>query len=191
MSRPWRNAAAALLLVSAIAGVSLAAPRQTPPPFPWPNGHRAALSLSFDDGRSSQVDAGMPVLGQLGLKVTFYVTPGAIEKRKTAWRAAAQGGHEIGNHSLIHPCSGNFAFARQKALEEYTLARMNGELEQATRDIARITGVTTTSFAYPSAGKPSSDAARTPRATCRSSAGDFARAGCGLAKRPTTRRSST
>lgn len=149
MSRPWRSVAAAALVVSAIAGVSLAAPRQSPPPFPWPNGHRAALSLSFDDGRSSQIDAGVPILGQLGLKVTFYVTPGAIEKRQTAWRAAAQGGHEIGNHSLTHPCSGNFAFARKKALEEYTLARMDGELDQATRDIARITGVTTTSFAYP------------------------------------------
>lgn len=117
--------------------------------FPWPNGKRAAVSLSFDDGRSSQMDAGMPVLSALGLKVTFYVVPGAIEKRQTAWRAAAQAGHEIGNHSLVHPCTGNFAWSRKKALEDYTLARMDTELEQAGIDIKRITGVLPTTFAYP------------------------------------------
>ncbi len=118
-------------------------------PFTWPNGKRAAVSLSFDDGRSTQMDAGMPVLGQLGLKVTFYVVPSAIEKRQTAWRAAAQAGHEIGNHSLAHPCTGNFVWSRQKALEDYTLARMDAELEQAGIDITRITGVLPTTFAYP------------------------------------------
>lgn len=118
-------------------------------PFPWPNGKRAALSLSFDDGRPSQMDAGLPVLSETGLKVTFYVVPSAIEKRQTAWRAAAQAGHEIGNHSLMHACTGNFAWSRQKALEDYTLARLDAELEQAGAEIRRITGVLPTTFAYP------------------------------------------
>jgi peptidoglycan-N-acetylglucosamine deacetylase len=117
--------------------------------FPWPNGKRAAVSLSFDDGRSSQMDTGIPVLAQARLPVTFYVVPGSIEKRQTAWRAAAGAGHEIGSHSLTHPCSGNFAFARQKALEDYTLARMDAELEQAGTEIKRITGVLPVTFAYP------------------------------------------
>jgi peptidoglycan-N-acetylglucosamine deacetylase len=127
------------------------APRTQAPAstFPWPNGKRAAVSLSFDDGRPTQMDAGMPVLGEIGLKVTFYVVPSAIQKRQTAWRAAAQAGHEIGNHSLMHACTGNFAWSRQKALEDYTLARMDGELEQAGIDIKRITGVLPTTFAYP------------------------------------------
>jgi len=127
------------------------APRTQAPAstFPWPNGKRAAVSLSFDDGRPTQMDAGLPVLGEIGVKVTFYVVPGAIEKRQTAWRAAAQAGHEIGNHSLVHPCTGNFAWSRQKALEDYTLARMDAELEQAGIDIKRITGVLPTTFAYP------------------------------------------
>ena len=117
--------------------------------FPWPNGKRAAVSLSFDDGRPTQMDAGMPVLGEIGVKVTFYVVPSAIEKRQTAWRAAAQAGHEIGNHSLMHACTGNFAWSRKKPLEDYTLARMDSELEQAGIDIKRITGVLPTTFAYP------------------------------------------
>lgn len=119
------------------------------PAFPWPNARRAAVSLSFDDGRSSQMDAGVPVLAQARLSVTFYVVPGSIERRQTAWRAAAQAGHEIGSHSLTHPCSGNFAFSRQKALEDYTLARMDAELEQAGLEIKRITGVLPVTFAYP------------------------------------------
>lgn len=122
---------------------------ETPSPFSWPGGKRAAVSLSFDDGRSSQMDTGVPVLGQARLRVTFYVVPGAIEKRQTAWRAAAGGGHEIGSHSLNHPCTGNFAFSRQKALEEYTLARMDSELERAGVAIKRITGVLPVTFAYP------------------------------------------
>jgi peptidoglycan-N-acetylglucosamine deacetylase len=150
---PPRSRSAAHIAALVVTGCVwlYAQPASPPAPsaFAWPNGHRAALSLSFDDGRSSQVDTGLPLLGQLGLKVTFYVVPGAIEKRQTAWRAAVQAGHEIGNHSLNHPCTGNFPWSRQKALEEYTLPQMDAELDQATRDIARITGVTTATFAYP------------------------------------------
>ncbi len=120
-----------------------------PPPYPWPVGKRAAVSLSFDDGRASQMDAGLPVLNSLGLKVTFYVVPSAIEKRQTAWRAAAQAGHEIGNHSLKHACTGNFAWSREKALEDYSLSQLDAELEQAGVEIKRLTGVMPRSFAYP------------------------------------------
>lgn len=136
----------AIGVLSALAAPSGQAPAS---PFPWPDGKRAAISLSFDDGRSTQMDAGLPVLGELGLKVTFYVVPSAIEKRQTAWRAAAQAGHEIGNHSLMHACTGNFAWSRKKALEDYTLPRLDAELEQAGLEIKRITGVLPTTFAYP------------------------------------------
>jgi peptidoglycan-N-acetylglucosamine deacetylase len=141
-----------LLPLAALGTLLLAStPRTQVPasPFPWPNGKRAAVSLSFDDGRPTQMDAGLPVLTETGLKVTFYVVPSAIEKRQTAWRAAAQAGHEIGNHSLMHACTGNFGWSRQKALEDYTLARMDAELDQAGIDIKRITGVLPTTFAYP------------------------------------------
>jgi hypothetical protein len=42
-------------------------------PFEWPNGKKAAISLSFDDGRSSQVQGGTALLDQFGVKATFYV----------------------------------------------------------------------------------------------------------------------
>lgn len=141
----------AFSLLSAFLATALAS-AQAPvpaPAFPWPDGRRAAVSLSFDDGRPSQMDAGLPVLNSLGLKVTFYVVPSAIEKRQTAWRAAVQAGHEMGNHSLMHACTGNFAWSRQKALEDYTLDRLDGELQKAGEEIKRITGVMPTTFAYP------------------------------------------
>ena len=36
-----------------------------------------ALSLSFDDGRESQVTQGLPVFARHGVKVTLFVVPSA------------------------------------------------------------------------------------------------------------------
>src|SRR5439155_11759099 len=74
--------------------------------FQWPNGKRMALSLSFDDGRSSQVDTGLALLRRHDVKVTFFLQGNQIEKRLDGWRRAAAEGHEIGNHSMTHPCTG-------------------------------------------------------------------------------------
>jgi len=120
-----------------------------PSAFAWPAGHRAALSLSFDDGRASQVEVGAPVLDRLGLRSTFYVVPDRIEARASDWRALATRGHEIGNHSLTHPCTGNFPWSRERALEDYTLARMRDELSAANRAIESVAGVRPRTFAYP------------------------------------------
>lgn len=118
-------------------------------PFPWPDGKRAAVSLSFDDARPSQLEAGLPVLDRHGVRATFYVTLGAMEERLDDWRRAADRGHEIGNHTLSHPCSGNFLWSRAKALEDYTLERMEAELVGASAQIEQRTGRAPGTFAYP------------------------------------------
>jgi peptidoglycan/xylan/chitin deacetylase (PgdA/CDA1 family) len=117
--------------------------------FPWPAGKRAAVSLSFDDGRASQVDAGTPLLDEYDVKATFYVVPSAVEQRLEGWKKATANGHEIGNHSLNHPCTGNFAWARSKALEDYTLKKMRQELVEANKGIQELLGVKPEVFAYP------------------------------------------
>jgi peptidoglycan/xylan/chitin deacetylase (PgdA/CDA1 family) len=130
--------------------LSVLAPAQQPSAdFKWPDGKRAALSLSFDDGRKSQVDAGVALLDKHNVKATFYVVPSAVERQLDGWKKVVASGHEIGNHSLNHPCTGNFAWSRQKALEGYTLEKMRDELEQANRRIKELLGVTPVSFAYP------------------------------------------
>lgn len=119
-------------------------------PVTWPGGARMALSLSFDDGRESQVTQGLPVFARHGAKVTLYVVPSAVERKVDAWKQAAAAGHEIANHSLTHSCSGNFPFSRQKALEEHSIARMRDELATANRRIVDLLGVPAPrSFAYP------------------------------------------
>ena len=48
--------------------------------FPWPEGKRFALSLSFDDARASCLDHGIPLLNTHGVKATFYVLPHPVEE---------------------------------------------------------------------------------------------------------------
>jgi peptidoglycan/xylan/chitin deacetylase (PgdA/CDA1 family) len=119
-------------------------------PFIWHGGARAAVSLSFDDTRPSQLEHGIPVLDEHGIRATFYASPANMKGRTAAWRRVARSGHEIGNHTLVHPCSGNFTWSRgPKALEAYTLAKMERELRSANAFLRRTTGVTPRSFAYP------------------------------------------
>lgn len=116
--------------------------------FRWPEGKTAAISLSFDDARPSQVQTGLPLFERYGLKVTFYVVPDRVEEHLDAWKRAVAQGHEIGNHTIHHPGTGNFAWARKNPIESYTLDRMQSELEEANLRIARLLGVTPRSFAY-------------------------------------------
>ncbi len=139
--------AVALTYLAGTGGVSTRA--QVPPDDVWPGGARMALSLSFDDGRESQVTEGLAVFARHAAAVTFYVVPSAVERRIDGWKRAVAAGHEIGNHSLTHSCSGNFPFSRQKALEDHSLERMRDELREANAHITTLLGVTPRSFAYP------------------------------------------
>ncbi len=117
--------------------------------FEWPNGKRAAVSLTFDDARPSQVDRGVPILNARGARATFYLSPANIAQRGAQWKEAAAAGHEMGNHTLSHPCTGNFPWSRANALEDYTLERMERELMEASAIIRHTLGVTPQTFAYP------------------------------------------
>ena len=123
--------------------------QQSAKDFAWPEGKSVALSLSFDDARLSQVDEGLAFLDKYGVKATFFVVPAQVEERLEGWKQAVRQGHEIGNHTLTHPCSGNYPFARQKALEDYDLERMKHEVLEANKEIERLLGVRPTVFAYP------------------------------------------
>ncbi len=117
--------------------------------FHWPDGKRAAVSLSFDDARVSQVDNGLALFKKKGVRVTFFVQPGGVDKRLAGWKQAVADGHEIGNHSLTHPCTGNYAFSLHNALENYDLAMMVRQLDGANQEIYKQLGVRPRTFAYP------------------------------------------
>jgi len=114
----------------------------------WPNGAKMAISLSFDDARLSQIDKGIPLLDSYQVKGTFYVSPDRLKERLEGWKQAVANGHDIGNHTIVHPCSGNYTWARHKALENYTLTQMYRELDSANHIINRLLGVMPVSFAY-------------------------------------------
>jgi peptidoglycan-N-acetylglucosamine deacetylase len=112
-------------------------------------GKQAALSLSFDDARMSQVDSGTALLNQFGIKVTFFVVPSNVEERIDGWRQAVASGHEIGNHTLTHPCTGNFSWSRNNALEDYNLDSIRNEIVKSNSQIEQLLNVQPEVFAYP------------------------------------------
>jgi peptidoglycan/xylan/chitin deacetylase (PgdA/CDA1 family) len=75
------------------------------PSFAWPDGRRAAVSLTYDDGLDSQLDNAVPQLDALGLKATFFVTGENMDARVNDWIALSRQGHEIADHTLTHPCA--------------------------------------------------------------------------------------
>jgi peptidoglycan/xylan/chitin deacetylase (PgdA/CDA1 family) len=121
--------------------------------FVWPAGKRVAVSLSFDDARASQVLMGLDLFARHAARVTFYVNPRSMEKNLDGWKRAVKEGHEIGNHSLSHPCSGNFPWSRKNSLEEYTAAKLEADIDASGREIERLLGVKATTFAYPCGSK--------------------------------------
>ena len=127
-------------------GISIS---QDKTPFTWPDGKSMAVSLTWDDARNSQVITGTPLLDKYGVKATFYVLPSKVEEELEGWQKAVKNEHEIANHSLIHPCSGNFLWARDYALEDYSLEQMAAELIEANKKLTELLGVIPTEFAYP------------------------------------------
>jgi peptidoglycan-N-acetylglucosamine deacetylase len=75
--------------------------------------------------------------------------PSAVQQRLEGWKKAVASGHEIGNHSLNHPCTGNFSWARHRALEDYTVKQMQKELIAANDSLYEWLGLRPQQFAYP------------------------------------------
>ena len=111
------------------------------PDSPWPNRCQGAVSLTFDDGRKSQIERALPILVEHGLLATFYLNPrGKTEEewcqRLQPWRAVQVAGHEIGNHSLSHVCSQGHRDRRDPSvpsLETWTLADVEADVLEAER----------------------------------------------------------
>ncbi len=109
---------------------------------PWLDHCQGAVSLTFDDGNESQLQLAIPLLNKYGLQATFYLNPREnYQQQLQPWRAVAQAGHEIGNHTVNHPCSKNFAFISENnrpALEEMTLDDIEAEIVEAGKRIRQV-----------------------------------------------------
>lgn len=122
--------------------------------FPWPGNRTGAISLTFDDGLASQLAVAVPTLNQVGLQGTFYLSPGPdYEQALSPWREVAAAGHELGNHTISHPCAYN-AFSKANpvtlALEDMILDELEAEIVEASRRLrALVPQQSDISFAYP------------------------------------------
>lgn len=75
---------------------------------PWPQQRRAAISLTFDDVKASHPALVAPLLADYDVRGVFY-TPiySGLLRGAEDWRQVAAAGHELGNHSIFHPCQKN------------------------------------------------------------------------------------
>jgi len=136
-----------LHLAAALLGSLLCASGQAADaPFAWPNGARAAVSLGYDDSLDSQLDNAIPALNRHGLHGTFYLqlSNPAVDKRLAEWRAAAQKGHELGNHTLFHQCSHSKKdrewVQAHRDLDTTTVAQMKDQIELGNTMLYAIDG---------------------------------------------------
>jgi len=121
----------------------------------WPSGARVAVSLSYDDALDSQLDNAVPTLNRHGLKASFYLTlvSPSVRERMTDWRALAANGHELGNHTIYHPCSGSLPdrdwVQPYRDTDTYTLDQMVDEVVMANTILNAIDGKTRRTFTPP------------------------------------------
>jgi peptidoglycan/xylan/chitin deacetylase (PgdA/CDA1 family) len=113
------------------------------------------LSITFDDGYRDNHDVAAPILKDLGLTATFFVTTGFIQSdvvpywdrnlpRQPGWmnweqvRELAQNGFDIGGHTVTHLDMGNCSSEQIRT-----------ELRESKIELEQRLGQPLTLFAYP------------------------------------------
>ena len=117
------------------------------PTTPFPNGARCAVSLTYDDGITSHFEDVGPTLERFGLRGTFNITIArpSVMHHAQAWREMASRGHELGNHTLFHPCRSEPSAPMNWLdpaynLVDYNERRLREELETASFVLKQIDG---------------------------------------------------
>jgi sialate O-acetylesterase len=119
------------------------------------HGKACAVSLTYDDALNVHLDNVVPLLDSLGLKGTFFLSGyfPAFRERITEWKAIAAKGHELGNHTLFHPCTGKLPGREwvkpDYDLGNYTMQRLLDEIKMANTLLEALDGKSKRTFAYP------------------------------------------
>ncbi|PPK85425.1 sialate O-acetylesterase [Neolewinella xylanilytica] len=117
-------------------------------------GKQAGVVLTYDDALTGQLDRVVPLLDSLNLKASFYLTasfPG-FQNRLEDWRRVARSGHELGNHTLYHPCDARGAgrewVAADNDLSKYTTDQLLREIDVTNSLLQALDGESERTFAY-------------------------------------------
>jgi peptidoglycan/xylan/chitin deacetylase (PgdA/CDA1 family) len=131
------------LALSLVCAVSTASATQ------WPDGAKAAVVLTYDDALESHLSNAVPALDAAGFKGTFFLANVKLAD-VPRWRAAAAGGHELGNHTVFHACpAAVFPTDPRNTSEAYTPASMLKEIEQQNVLLTALDGKPAHGFASP------------------------------------------
>lgn len=119
----------------------------------WPQNKKAAIVLTYDDGLPSQIQYVIPQLEKAGFCATFYLMGKMLKETDIpVWREVSRKGHELGNHSVYHPCWAKLGSKRSepcRALQCYSLKEMLSEVGLMNVFLHAIDGKTERSYAYP------------------------------------------
>ena len=118
--------------------------------FEWPKGKIAAVVLTYDDALHSQLDVAIPQLDAAGFKGTFFLDGDITPNDMLRWRKAQRAGHELGNHTLFHPCPRDMLPDRKNYFtENYDVDRMLGEISVMNNVLFGIDGASKRTYSVP------------------------------------------
>ena len=119
--------------------------------FAWPaKGKKAAIVLTYDDALRSQLEFVVPQLEAAKLHGTFFLDSDLSPDDMLRWRKVAALGHELGNHSLFHPCPRAMLPDRRNYLtDNYDVKRMVEEIAVMNNLLFGIDGKRTRTYAVP------------------------------------------
>lgn len=114
------------------------------------------MVITYDDAIDQHLDNARPLLDSLGLKATFYVTgfSASMQARFNEWKGLAGTGHELGNHTMFHPCTGGKGrewVKEEYDLKNYSVARMRDEVRATNVLLHSMDGKSRRTFAFPCA----------------------------------------
>lgn len=116
----------------------------------WPKGKTAAIVLTYDDALPSQLDIAIPQLDRARLKGTFFLSGNLAPPALARWRGAQRRGHELGNHSVNHPCPrAMLPDRRDHHADDYSVERMLDEIRAMNMVLAAIDGRERRNFSVP------------------------------------------
>jgi peptidoglycan/xylan/chitin deacetylase (PgdA/CDA1 family) len=114
--------------------------------FAWPEGKKAAVALTYDDGLPSQLSNAVPALEQNGFVATFFLSENysGFEQRKAKYQELHQKGFELAAHTVRHPC-----FGLTPELASLDRATVEKELDDNIATLRALGVAGPLTFAYP------------------------------------------